>query len=151
MRLLVRDNERARTRLGTDFEYLQGSVTESAVVDRAVRDMDGVHVSLGVEDPAQSRPLSKRSRRYGSRTPSGARRTSQTRCPPRPRPRGPEQLTLHQALAIYRRIVAPDKRLVTIPLPVMATIDRIFMGGKLAPNLQIMRLLARLGERGDPT
>ena len=32
----------------------------------------------------------------------------------------------------------------------MATIDRIFMGGKLAPNLQFMRLLARLGERGDP-
>jgi hypothetical protein len=25
------------------------------------------------------------------------------------------------------------------------------MGGKLASNLQIMRLLAQLGERGDPT
>jgi hypothetical protein len=33
----------------------------------------------------------------------------------------------------------------------MSAIDRLFMGGKLAPNLQIMRLLARLGERGDPT
>ena len=33
----------------------------------------------------------------------------------------------------------------------MSTIDRVFMGGKPAPNLQIMRLLARLGERGDPT
>lgn len=33
----------------------------------------------------------------------------------------------------------------------MAVIDRAFMGGKLAPNLQIMRLLARTGERGDPT
>jgi uncharacterized protein YbjT (DUF2867 family) len=64
---------------------------------------------------------------------------------------GPEQLTLHQALHTYQRIVAPDKRLVTIPLPAMTTIDRVFMGGKLAPNLQIMRLLARLGERGDPT
>jgi uncharacterized protein YbjT (DUF2867 family) len=64
---------------------------------------------------------------------------------------GPEELTLREALAIYRRIVAPDKLLVTIPLPVMSTIDRIFMGGKLAPNLQIMRLLGRLGERGDPT
>ena len=64
---------------------------------------------------------------------------------------GPEQVTLHQALDIYRRVVAPDKRLVTIPLPVMATIDRLFMGGKLAPNLQIMHLLSRLGERGDPS
>lgn len=26
----------------------------------------------------------------------------------------------------------------------------MFMGRKLAPNLQIMRLLARLGEQGDP-
>lgn len=33
----------------------------------------------------------------------------------------------------------------------MSTIDRSFMGGKLAPNLQIMRLLARIGERVDPT
>ena len=64
---------------------------------------------------------------------------------------GPEELTLRQALGIYRQIVAPDKRLVTIPLPVMSAVDRLFMGGKLAPNLQIMRLLARLGERGDPT
>jgi hypothetical protein len=54
-------------------------------------------------------------------------------------------------LEIYRRVVVPDKRLVTIPLPVMSVIDRLFMGGRLAPNLQIMRLLARLGERGDPT
>lgn len=64
---------------------------------------------------------------------------------------GPEELTLLQALGIYRRIVAPDKRLVTIPLPVIAAIDRLFTGGKLAANLQIMCLLARLGERGDPT
>jgi uncharacterized protein YbjT (DUF2867 family) len=64
---------------------------------------------------------------------------------------GPEELSLHRALDLYRRIVAPGKRLITIPLPVMATIDRFFMGGKLASNLQIMRLLAQLGERGDPT
>ncbi len=64
---------------------------------------------------------------------------------------GPEALTLHQALDIYHRIVARDKRLLTIPLPIMALIDRLFMGGKLAPDLQIMRLLADLGERGDPT
>jgi len=62
---------------------------------------------------------------------------------------GPQPLTLRQALAIYRQIVVPGKRLVTIPLPVMSVIDRAFMGGKLAPNLQIMGLLARLGEYGD--
>jgi hypothetical protein len=33
----------------------------------------------------------------------------------------------------------------------MSAIDRILMGGKLAPNVQIMRLLARIGEHGDPT
>jgi hypothetical protein len=44
----------------------------------------------------------------------------------------------------------PDRRLITVPLPVMSAIDRLFMGGKLAPSLQIMGLLARLGEYGDP-
>ena len=63
---------------------------------------------------------------------------------------GPEALTLRQALEIYQRIVVPDKRLVMIPLPVMSIVDRLFLGGKLAPNLQIMHLLARLGEHGDP-
>lgn len=63
---------------------------------------------------------------------------------------GPQPLTLHNALGIYRQIVVPDRRLITVPLPVMSLIDRLFMGGKLAPNLAIMRLLARLGERGDP-
>ncbi len=49
VRLLVRDAERASTQLGTDFEYVQGSVTDSAAVDGAVQGMDGVHVSLAVE------------------------------------------------------------------------------------------------------
>jgi len=31
----------------------------------------------------------------------------------------------------------PDRRLITVPLPVMSAIDRLFMGGKLAPSLQI--------------
>jgi hypothetical protein len=63
---------------------------------------------------------------------------------------GPQPLTLRQALGIYRQIVVPDQRLITVPLPVMSAIDRLFMGGKLAPSLQIMGLLARLGEHGDP-
>ena len=63
---------------------------------------------------------------------------------------GPQPLTLRQALGIYRQVVVPDHRLITIPLPMMSVIDRLFMGGRLAPNLAIMRLLARLGEHGDP-
>jgi uncharacterized protein YbjT (DUF2867 family) len=234
--VLARDPDRARTQLGAEFEYVSGSVVDSAAVDRAVAGADAVHVSLGVEDPAKLDAVEHRGTAsvapaaarhgverisyltgslvrepYGPKIPehraklaaehaiqdSGVpytffRPTYFTNTLPRHvqgpllvvlgRQRqalhpvcaedfavqvahafatpaaadrdfyvhGPEQLTLHQALDTYRRIVAPDKRLVTIPLPVMATIDRVFMGGKLAPNLQIMRLLARLGERGDP-
>ena len=237
VRLLVRDIERARAQLGGEFEYVQGSVTDSSAVDRAVRGVDGVHVSLGVEDPSLLEGVEHRGtaavaaaaarhgvgrisyltgslvrEEYGPKIAehraklaaeraieeSGVpytffRPTYFTNTLPRHvqgpvivalgrqrRPlhpvcaedfaaqvrrafatdaaadrefylHGPEALTLQQALGIYRRIVAPDKRLVTIPLPVMAAIDRLFMGGKLAANLQIMGLLARLGERGDPT
>jgi uncharacterized protein YbjT (DUF2867 family) len=237
VRVLVRDPDRARAQLGPEFEYVSGSVTDSAAVDRAVGGVDAVHVSLGVEDPAHLEAVEHRGtanvavaaarheverigyltgslvrEAYGPKIPehraklaaeqaiqeSGVpytffRPTYFTNTLPRHvqgpvivalgRQRlalhpvcaedfavqvahafatpeaanrefyihGPEQVTLHQALDIYRRVVAPDKRLVTIPLPVMATIDRLFMGGKLAPNLQIMHLLSRLGERGDPS
>ena len=237
VRLLVRDPTRASQQLGGEFEYAEGSVTDDVAVDRAVQGMDGVHVSLGVEDPAQLEAVEHKGTatvaaaaarhgldrisyltgslvrvQYGSKIPEHRaklaaeeaiqaagvpytffRPTYFTNTLPRHaqgpmivvlgRQRralhpvcaedfaaqvarafetpaaadrefyihGPEELTLRQALGIYRQIVAPDKRLVTIPLPVMSAIDRLFMGGKLAPNLQIMRLLARLGERGDPT
>ena len=55
VRLLVRDPTRASQQLGGEFEYAEGSVTDDVAVDRAVQGMDGVHVSLGVEDPAQSK------------------------------------------------------------------------------------------------
>lgn len=237
MRLLVRDTERARIRLGEDFEYVTGSVTERAAVDRAVDGMDGVHVSLGVEDPTQLEPvehlgtetvaaaaalhgLARISYLTGSlvgveygpkiaehRAKLAAEQAIEASGVPytffRPTyftntlPRhvqgpfvvmlgrqhqvlhpvcaedfasqvsrafatpaaanrdfyihGPQELTLRQALGIYRQNVVSDKRVITIPLPVMATIDRVFMGGRLTPNLQIMRLLSRLGERGDPS
>jgi uncharacterized protein YbjT (DUF2867 family) len=237
VRVLVRDVDRARGQLGPDLEYLPGSVTDSAAVDRAMREIDAVHVSLGVEDPAQLDAVEHQGtanvaaaaarhsverisyltgslvrEEYGPKIPehrvklaaeqaiqqSGVpytffratyftntlprhvqgpllvalgrqRRTLHPVCAedfavqvahafatPAAANRdfyihGPEPLSLHQALDPYRQIVAPDKRLVTIPLPIMATIDRLFMSGKLAPDLQIMRLLARLGERGDPT
>ena len=64
---------------------------------------------------------------------------------------GPEELTLHQALGIYRQIVAPDKRLVTIPLPVMSG-DRPPVHGRQARAQPADHAAARaLGERGDPT
>ncbi|MGH9045234.1 MAG: SDR family oxidoreductase [Acidimicrobiales bacterium] len=63
---------------------------------------------------------------------------------------GPQALTLRQALGTYRRIVTPRRAVVTVPLPLMSAVDRTFMGGKLAPSLQIMGLLSRLGEHGDP-
>lgn len=236
VRLLVRDSTRASALLGGGFEYVEGTVTDQAAVDRAMNGMDAVHVSLGAEDPAQLEPVEHQGTAaiaqaaarhglqrisyltgslvrvpYGPKIPehraklaaeeaieaSGVpytffRPTYFTDTLPRHvqgpvlialgRQRrvlhpvcaedfadlvarsfatsaaenreffvhGPEALTLRQALEIYRRIVVPDKRLVTIPLSAMSLIDRLFMGGKLAPNLQIMRLVARLGEHGDP-
>ena len=57
VRLLVRDTGRASQRLGDGFEYVEGSVTDGGAVDRAVAGMNGVHVILGVEDPAQLEPV----------------------------------------------------------------------------------------------
>jgi uncharacterized protein YbjT (DUF2867 family) len=237
VRVLIRDPDRARARLGPELEYMPGSVTDSAAVDRAVRGIDAVHVSLGVENPAQldavehhgTATVAAAAARHGlerisyltgslvreeygpkiaeHRAKLAAEQAIQESGVPytffRPTyftntlPRhvqgpvlvalgrqrralhpvcaedfavqvahafatpaaanrdfyihGPEQLTLHQALDTYRQILAPDKRLITIPLQIMTTIDRVFLGRKLEPNLQIMRLLARIGERGDPT
>jgi hypothetical protein len=53
VRVLVRDPDRAHAQLGLEFEYVSGAVTDSAAVDRAVRGIDAVHISLGVEDPTQ--------------------------------------------------------------------------------------------------
>jgi uncharacterized protein YbjT (DUF2867 family) len=55
VRLLVRDPERARTTLGSDFEYVAGSVTDGETVDRAARATDGVQVSLGRRGPGAAR------------------------------------------------------------------------------------------------
>jgi hypothetical protein len=40
---------------------------------------------------------------------------------------------------------------VSVPLGIMSLADRLVMGGRLHANLQLMRLLQRLGERGDPS
>lgn len=42
-------------------------------------------------------------------------------------------------------------RVATVPLGLMRLLDRLLMAGKLRANLELMGLLQRLGERGDPT
>ena len=59
-------------------------------------------------------------------------------------------MTIAEALDVYCRVVEPDKRVVTIPLGVMRVVDRVLMGGKLRSNLELMALLQRIGEQGDP-
>ena len=39
---------------------------------------------------------------------------------------------------------------IVAPLALMRLVDRLFMAGRLRANLELMALLQRLGERGDP-
>jgi hypothetical protein len=64
---------------------------------------------------------------------------------------GPEAVTIPDALRLYCSLVEPGKRVVTVPLPVMAAVDRLFMGGRLRRTVELMRLMQRVGELGDPT
>ena len=64
---------------------------------------------------------------------------------------GPEPLTIQQALACYRDLVRPDLGCITVPVSVMAVANRLFLRGSLTGPIQLMRLLERIGERGDPT
>jgi uncharacterized protein YbjT (DUF2867 family) len=64
---------------------------------------------------------------------------------------GPQELTIQEALRCYGDIVRQERRCITVPIPVMAAANRVFMGGKLTGTIQLMRLLQRIGERGDPT
>jgi uncharacterized protein YbjT (DUF2867 family) len=64
---------------------------------------------------------------------------------------GPEPVTIQEALRHYRDIVQPSLRCLTVPIPAMAAANGLFMGGKLSSTLQLMRLLERVGERGDPS
>lgn len=62
--------------------------------------------------------------------------------------RGPEPITIAEALRTYCTVVDPGTRVVTVPLPIMSVIDRAFLGRKLHRTLDTMRLLQRLGEQG---
>ena len=64
---------------------------------------------------------------------------------------GPEPLTIQQALTCYRDLVRPELRCGTVPVWAMAVANRLFLHGALTGPIQLMKLLERIGERGDPT
>jgi uncharacterized protein YbjT (DUF2867 family) len=59
---------------------------------------------------------------------------------------GPEALTISEALHLYCRIAEGGKRVLTVPLPVMKAINRLFMGGGMSRELALMAVMQRLGE-----
>jgi NADH dehydrogenase len=63
---------------------------------------------------------------------------------------GPEAVTIADALRLYCSIVAPGTRVLTVPLPVMAAVDRLLLRGQLRRTVDLMRLMQRVGELGDP-
>jgi len=236
VRVLVRDEGGARTKLGTEFEYVQGSVTDDDAVDRAVAGTDAVHVSLGahslgdldaVEHRGTARiaaAAAKHSLRrisyvtgslvredYGEKIPehrakeaaedairaSGVpftifrptyfmdnfprhvRGNTATVMGAQKHPMhpvasedlaamvakalvtpeaanqafyvfGPEQMLLIDGLRTYCELVRPGTKVRSSPLPMMKVINRLFMKGQLTGPLQIMGLMDKLGERGDP-
>ncbi len=64
---------------------------------------------------------------------------------------GPEGITIPDALRLYCSQVEPGKRVVSMPLGFMSVVDRLFMRGQLRSTLQLMRVMQRVGERGDPS
>jgi len=64
---------------------------------------------------------------------------------------GPEAITIPDALRLYCSMVEPGKRVVSMPLWFMSVVDTLFMRGQLRSTLQLMRVMQRVGERGDPS
>jgi uncharacterized protein YbjT (DUF2867 family) len=64
---------------------------------------------------------------------------------------GPEALTMIEALHLFCTILEPKTRVTTIPLWVMSVVDTLFLGRKMRRTLQIMQVLQRSGEFGDPS
>jgi uncharacterized protein YbjT (DUF2867 family) len=77
------------------------------------------------------------------RTPEAANRTFFVR--------GPEAITIPDALRLYCSLVEPGKRVVSMPLGLMSVVDALFMHGQLRSTLQLMRVMQQVGERGDPS
>jgi hypothetical protein len=52
---------------------------------------------------------------------------------------------------IYCSLVEPGKRVVSMPLGFMSVVDALFMRRQLRSTLQLMSVMQRVGERGDPS
>ena len=64
---------------------------------------------------------------------------------------GPEAITIPDALRLYCSLVEPGKRVVTMPLGFMSVVDTLLARGQLRSTIQLMRVMQRVGERGDPS
>jgi NADH dehydrogenase len=64
---------------------------------------------------------------------------------------GPEALTLVDALRLYCSMLEPEKQVMTIPLWVMSILDTLFLGKQMRRTVQMMQVLQRSGEFGDPS
>ncbi len=62
---------------------------------------------------------------------------------------GPDAVTIPDALRLYCSMVEPGKRVVTVPLWLMSLVDTLFMRRRLQSTLQLIRVMQRVGERGD--
>lgn len=63
---------------------------------------------------------------------------------------GPEAVTIPAALRLYCAALAPGTRVVSLPLWSVALLDVLVMRRQLRGTIQLMRLIQRVGERGDP-
>jgi uncharacterized protein YbjT (DUF2867 family) len=236
VRLLVRNVERARARLGPDFEYSVGNVDNPVMIERALEGCMGVHVSLRdgsdpdeldrVEHRGTARVAELAAQQGVSRLTylsgmlvaedaeipgdrakyraeqaihqSGvphtifkpayfmetlprhvqgnlaivlgkqphllhmvaagdfARMVSLSFRIPEAANRhffvhGPEAITIPDALRLYCSLVEPGKRVVTMPLAFMSVVDTLFTRGQLRSTIELMMVMQRVGERGDPS
>lgn len=64
---------------------------------------------------------------------------------------GPEALTLEEALRLYCSLLSPEAKVTTIPLWLMSVMDTLFLGKQIRRTLQMMQVLRRTGEVGNPS
>lgn len=64
---------------------------------------------------------------------------------------GPQAHRIADALRIYCETVLPGTRVISVPLPVMSVIDRLFMHKALENTIELMRVMQQVGEVGDPS
>jgi len=64
---------------------------------------------------------------------------------------GPEAITIKDALRFYCSLLEPGKRVVSMPLWFMSVVDGLFTRRQLRSTIQLMRVMQRAGERGDPS